>query len=175
MLVDIDSKIRAFTGNQKEGADLSYKETCSHHPLLLTCATTQEVLAVRNRPGNAVSSAGARDMLLENLPRVAAGLGQAVVRMDAGFENTAMRRACQENGAYFVQAAAGRHERYRLLDQLPDEAWVEWLPSKERDRDGVPSCEATRPRRRGRNLRRQTMLRRYKDDKTKGRHWLAEV
>jgi len=175
VLVDIDSKIRAFTGNQKEGADLSYKGTWSHHPLLLTCATTQEVLAVRNRPGNAVSSAGAREMLLENLPRVAAGLGQAVVRMDAGFENTAMRRACQENGAYFVQAAAGRHERYRLLDQLPDEAWVEWLPSKERDRDGVAACETTRPRRRGRNLRRQTMLRRYKDDKTKGRHWLAEV
>ena len=98
MLVDIDSKIRAFTGNQKEGADLSYKGTWSHHPLLMMSATTQEVLAVRNRPGNAVSSAGARDMLLESLPRVAAGLGQSMVRMDAGFENTAMRRACQENG-----------------------------------------------------------------------------
>jgi len=80
-----------------------------------------------------------------------------------------------KNGAYFVQAAAGRHERYRLLEQLPDEAWVEWLPSKQRSRDGAPACEPKRPRRRGRNLRRETMLRRYKDDKSKGRHWLAEV
>jgi len=145
------------------------------HPLLLTCATTQEVLAVRNRPGAAVSSAGTRDMLVENLARVVAGLGQAVVRMDAGLETAAIRRACLKNGACFVRAEAGRHERYRLLEHLPDEAWVEWLPSMERSRDGAPACEPKRPRRRGRNLRLETMLRRYKDDKSKGRHWLAEV
>jgi hypothetical protein len=175
VLLDVDSKIRSFTGNQKEGADLSFKGTWSHHPLLLTCATTQEVVAVRNRPGNVGSALGAAEMLREHLPRVTAGLGQPVVRMDAGFETAAVRAACVEAGAYFVQSAAGRRERHQMLETVPADAWQEWRPPHERRRDSTTSSTGARPRRKGRNLRRQTMLRRFKDDKSKGERWLTEV
>ena len=173
VLLDVDSKIRAFTGNQKEGADLSFKGTWAHHPVLLTCATTQEVVAVRNRPGNVVSSDGAAQMLRENLPRVTAGLGQAVVRMDAGFETAAVRAACMESSAYFVQAACGRADRHKLLATVANDEWTEWLPPHDRRRGKWPA--SARERRKGRNLRRECVLRRNKDDKSKGQRWLAEV
>jgi hypothetical protein len=170
VLIDIDSKIRAFAGNQKEGADLSFKGTWSHHPLLLTCATTQEVVAVRNRPGNVVSSDGAAEMLHENLPRVTTGLGKAVVRMDAGFETAAVRAACTEAGAYFVQSAAARRERQQLVPTDAEDAWTEWVAPQERRRGAGATG-----RKKGSNLRRDCVLRRFKDDKSKGRRWLAEV
>jgi hypothetical protein len=175
VLVDVDSKIRAFTGNQKERADLSFKGTWSHHPLLLTCATTQEVIAVRNRPGNAVSADGAAKMLRDHMPRVQAGLGQPVVRMDAGFETAGVRAACLDAGAFFVQSAAGRRERHQLIGSVPEGAWTEWLPPQERRRALEQSSPGRSTRRRGTNRRRECMLRRHKDDKSKGRQWLAEV
>ena len=175
VLLDMDSKIRAFTGNQKERADLSYKGTWSHHPLLLTCATTQEVVAVCNRSGNVVSADGAAAMLRQHLPRVKGGLGQPVVRMDAGFDTAAVRAACVEASAYFVQSAAGRRERHQLVETVPDNGWTEWLPPQERQRARERSKPGATSRARGSNLRRECMLRRYKDDKSKGRHWLAEV
>jgi hypothetical protein len=175
VLLDLDSKIRTFTGNQKEGGDLSFKGTWSHHPLLLSCSTTQEVIAVRNRPGNVVSADGAVEMLREHLPRVKGGLGPPVVRMDAGFESAAIRGACEGEGAYFVQSAAGRHERYQALQAVTDDAWEPWLPPRERARNRKAASTCGRTRKKGQNVRRASLLRRFKYDKSKGERWLAEV
>ena len=50
-LIDTDGTIAPTTGECKAGMDISYKGTWGYAPLVVTLANTQEVLFVKNRPG----------------------------------------------------------------------------------------------------------------------------
>lgn len=80
-VIDIDSSVVETEGECKQGADFSYKGDYGYHPLLITLSNTNEVLWLKNRPGNAHS---ARDFV-EPTER-AIGLC-----LDAGFEAVLLR------------------------------------------------------------------------------------
>jgi hypothetical protein len=90
-LVDMDSHIAPFTGKKKEGADFAYTGQWSYHPLLLTLSNSSEILAVRNRPGNATSAEGVEELLDEHLPRVAQQFEDVLVRGDSAFDRKSAR------------------------------------------------------------------------------------
>ena len=58
-IVDLDSHVHPVYGDQKEGADFSYKGPLAYHPLVISLAETQECLRLINRPGNTASAEGA--------------------------------------------------------------------------------------------------------------------
>jgi len=51
-VIDMDGHVLETTGSCKQGMDISYNGKWGYHPLLVSLANTQEVLAILNRPGN---------------------------------------------------------------------------------------------------------------------------
>lgn len=174
-LVDMDSSIVPFTGNQKEGADFSYTGKWSCHPLLLTVANTSEVLAVRNRPGNAVSADGVEKLLDEHLPRVARQYEAILVRGDSGFDRASIRAVCARHGANFALVARRRDEWTALAEGLAEEAWTPWQPASRRPVDRGAHPRGYRPRQKGVDRRRAQAFRRCYMTKWKADQWVAEV
>ncbi len=86
-LVDLDSHVHPVYGDQKEGADFSYKGPLAYHPLVISLAETQECLRLINRPGNTPSAEGAEKHLDELFPMLLRRFRQVVVRGDSAFCN----------------------------------------------------------------------------------------
>ena len=174
-LVDVDSHIIPLTGNQKEGADFSYTGKWSYHPLLVTLANTSEVLAVRNRPGNATSADGVEDLLDGQLPRVQGWFKKVLVRGDSGFDRAALRAACTRHGAHFAVVARRRKGWTAMAQAVPEETWQSWAPPSRRRAEWRQAKRGFRPRRKGKDQRRQCALSRYYVTKWKDGQWIAEV
>ena len=51
-LIDVDGTIAPTLGECKQGMDISYDGQWGYHPLVVSLANTQEVLYIKNRPGN---------------------------------------------------------------------------------------------------------------------------
>ncbi len=58
VVLDVDSTILMAHSN-KENAAATYKHTYGFHPILVTCDNTNELLAVKLRPGNAGANTAA--------------------------------------------------------------------------------------------------------------------
>lgn len=67
-IVDMDSHVKPVYGEQKQGADFSYKGSWAYHPLAITLAGTQEVLRLIHRTGNAQSSEGPKSLSWKSWP-----------------------------------------------------------------------------------------------------------
>jgi hypothetical protein len=174
-LVDMDSHVATFSARQKEGADFSYTGKWSYHPLLVTLANTSEILAVRNRPGNAVSPDGVEALLDQQLPRVGRVFPNVLVRGDSAFDRASIRAVCVRHGAHFAVVARRKRGWMALAQSIPEAAWLEWrCPSRERA-DESRRTRSYRRRRKGFDRRRAHALRRLYTTLRKEGQWVAEV
>jgi hypothetical protein len=171
-IVDLDSHVRPVYGDQKEGADFSYKGPLAYHPLVISLAETQECLRLINRPGNTPSAEGAEVHLAQLFPWLLRRFRQVVVRGDAAFCNQKIFDACEAHGQYFAVVSAAQRNFEALAEALPESAWKPYRGPGERRR------RAQRPRRRRKrrpNLRRRLARQRGKHDLKLERQWVAEI
>jgi hypothetical protein len=171
-LVDLDSHVHPVYGDQKEGADFSYKGPLAYHPLVISLAETQECLRLIHRPGNTPSAEGAETHLVELFPLLLRRFRQGVVRGDSAFCNQKVFDACEAHGQCFAVVSPAQPNFEALAEVLPASAWRPYRGPGERAQRARPS-----PRRRKRhpNLRRRLARRRGKHDLRLERQWIAEI
>jgi hypothetical protein len=171
-IVDLDSHVHPVYGDQKEGADFSYKGPLAYHPLVITLAETQECLRLINRPGNAPSAESAETHLAELFPLLLRRFRQVIVRGDAAFCSQKIFDVCDAHGQFFAVVSAAQQNFEALAEALPESAWKPYRGPGERARRAQP---ASRRRKRRPNLRRRLARRRGKRDLKLERQWVAEI
>jgi hypothetical protein len=174
-MVDLDGRVKALYGVQKEGADFNHQGRWSYNVLLASLAGTGECLGVRNRPGNQRSSEGAAELLAETLPRVTKRFGQVLVRADSDFDRRDVREACEAAGAHFAFVAREASNRLSWAEALPEAAWKPFRSRAHRasqERRGQPGFV---PRRKKRNRRRRRARERGYTHLQLVRQWVAEI
>lgn len=168
-IVDVDSHVHHVYGNQKEGADFTYKGGFGFHPLVLSLAQTQECLRMVNRPGNVASADGAAEALSEVAALLRARFERVLVRGDSAFARQDLFDTCEREGLYFAMVSA-QHSNFEGLAEAVNEG--EWTPFRAR----VDPRGSTRARRRrGKNVRRLRARQRGKRDLKLEKQWLTEI
>jgi hypothetical protein len=171
-IVDLDSHVHPVYGDQKEGADFSYKGPLAYHPLVISLAETQECLRLINRPGNTPSAEGAEKHLAELFPMLLHRFRQVVVRGDSAFCNQKVFDACEAHGQCFAVVSPAQQNFEALAETLPASAWQPYRARGERARRAQPP---SRRRKRRPNLRRRVARQRGKHDLKLERQWIAEI
>lgn len=168
-LVDLDSHVHHVYGDQKQGADFTYKGGFGYHPLVVSLAETQECLRIINRPGNVASAEGAADCVRELAPLLRSRYERVIVRGDSAFANQSIFDACEDEGMHFAMVSPRQANFDRLADEVPESRWKTF---RAHERDGI---DPRKRRRRQRNVRRQHARRRGKRDLKLERQWIAEI
>lgn len=171
-VVDLDSHVRHVYGNQKEGADFTYKGGFGYHPLVISLATTQECLRLINRPGNVPSAEGAAEQLESLAPLLRTRFKRVIVRGDSAFARQDIFDACERQGMCFAIVSPEQSNFLALAESLEERLWKPFRG----DLGSASSGEdRQKPRRkRGRNVRRRRARQRGKRDLKLERQWLAE-
>ncbi len=168
-IVDLDSHVRHVYGNQKEGADFTYKGGFGYHPLVISLAETQECLRLVNRSGNKTSADGAAEELAGLVPLLARRFERVLVRGDSAFARQDIFAVCDENGLSFAMVSGTQPNFAALAESLGERCWRRFAGTV------AFSTPEGRTRRRGRNLRRLRARRRGKRDLRLEKQWLAEI
>ena len=168
-VVDLDSHVRHVYGNQKEGADYTYKGGFGYHPLVISLAGTQECLRLVNRPGNVASAEGAAEHLAELAPMLKSRFRKVLVRGDSAFARQDIFNACGEHGLHFAMVSPAQKNFEDLADSLAE--W-RWKPFRTND---TRPARARRRRKRGVNRRRRRARERGKRDLKLEKQWVAEI
>jgi hypothetical protein len=168
-IVDLDSHVRHVYGNQKEGADFTYKGGFGYHPLVISLAETQECLRLVNRSGNMASAEGAAQELENLVPMLSGRFEKVLVRGDSAFARQDIFDVCDENGLHFAMVSGVQQNFAALAESLDVSCWRPFRGTEE-----SPANER-KTRRRGRNLRRLRARRRGKRDLKLAKQWLAEI
>src|SRR5918998_504067 len=132
LTIDCDSTICETYGTKKQGGVFGHTMVRGYHPMVSSCAQTQEVLHARMRGGNAHSARGAAGFIRETIARVrAAGArGPLTVRADSAFYSKGFLWACREADARFSVTVKMNPSIRRAIDGIPDDAWTKipyWL------------------------------------------------
>lgn len=169
-LVDLDSHICHVYGDQKEGADFTYKGGFGFHPLVISLARSQECLRIVNRSGNVVSADGA-DVTLESVvPLLKERFRRIVVRGDSAFAQQSIYDVCERNGMRFAIVSPQQINFVSLADAIPERSW-----SAFRARGDKPATKTGKRRKRGKNVRKRQAKKRGKRDLKLKKQWLAEI
>jgi len=168
-VVDLDSHVRHVYGNQKEGAEFTYKGGFGYHPLVISLAESQECLRLVNRPGNAPSADGAAAHLAELVPMLKSRFRRVLVRGDSAFARQDIFEVCDEHDLSFAMVSPARRNFAELAESVPERSWRPF-----RARDARPA-RGRRRRKRGVNRRRRCARRRGKRDLKLERQWVAEL
>jgi hypothetical protein len=168
-IIDLDSHVRHVYGNQKEGADFTYKGGFGYHPLVISLAETQECLRLVNRPGNMASAEGAAREIAGLAPLLARRFAKVLVRGDSAFARQDIFDVCAAHGLHFAMVSGAQPNFAALAEGLDGHSWRPF-----RGTEGTSTHER-QTRRRGRNLRRLRARRRGKRDLKLEKQWLAEI
>ncbi len=168
-VVDLDSHVRHVFGDQKEGADFTYKGGFGYHPLVISLAGTQECLRLVNRPGNVASAEGAAKHLAELVSMLKSRFNRILVRGDSAFARQDIFDVCDEHGLYFAMVSPTQPNFADLADSLPERCWKPFRAS-----DAKPS-RGGRRRKRGGNRRRRRARERGKRNLKLEKQWVAEL
>jgi hypothetical protein len=171
-IVDLDSHVHPVYGDQKEGADFSYKGPLAYHPLVISLAETQECLRLINRPGNTPSAEGVERHLTELFPMLLRRFRQVVVRGDSAFCNQKVFDTCEAHGQCFAVVSPAQQNFEALAEALPEATWKPYRGPGQRARRTSPPA---RRRKRRPNLRRRLARARGKRDLRLERQWIAEI
>jgi hypothetical protein len=168
-IVDLDSHVQHVYGNQKEGADFTYKGGFGYHPLVISLAETQECLRLVNRSGNMTSAEGAAREIAGLVPLLTRRFEKVLVRGDSAFARQDIFDVCDANGLHFAMVSGAQQNFAALAESLDECCWRPFRGTEE------PSRHERKTRRRGRNLRRLRARRRGKRDLKLEKQWLAEI
>jgi len=168
-VVDLDSHVRHVYGDQKEGADFTYKGGFGYHPLVISLAETQECLRLVNRPGNAPSAEGAAAHLQGLVTLLKSRFKTVLVRGDSAFARQDLFDVCDEHGLHFAMVSPAHTNFEELSDSIEERRWRPFRAH------GEQSASKVRRRRRGVNRRRRTARRRGKRDLKLERQWISEL
>lgn len=174
-VVDIDVKGKKLYGTKKQGADFSYTGVWSYRALVFTLAEVGECLAVRLRPGNTKDPVGVPEVIRELTPRLKEHFVDVLFRADNAFDESPVRKACEDAGAYFAFVGRGGKHRSTAADAIPVGRWSAFTPRAQRQRDLAKARPGYRPRRRSRNRRRRRARERGYLELRLRRQALAEV
>lgn len=150
VVLDVDSTI-VIAHSDKDGAAPTYKHTYGFHPILVTCDNTNELLAVKLRPGNAGANTAADhlDVLADAIAQIPAPHRRhMLIRGDSAAsthavldwlttQNTSRRRV-----EYSLGWSIGEPER-AAIGSLPASAWTAALAADGAVRDGAQVAELT--------------------------------
>lgn len=172
-VIDLDSHVHHVYGNQKEGADFTYKGGFGYHPLVISLASTQECLRLINRPENVPSAEGAAEQVEALAPVLLSRFQRVIVRGDSAFARQDIFDACERQGLHFAMVSPEQRNFLELAESLEERRWKPFRA----DPESPTSGEARRKpkRKRGRNVRRGRARQRGKRDLKLERQWLAEI
>lgn len=170
-IVDIDSHVHHVYGNQKEGADFTYKGGFGYHPLVLSLAGSQECLRLVNRPGNVGSAEGSADQLESVASLLKTRFRKVLVRGDSAFARQDLYETCERNGFDFAFVSPTQKNFEALADAIPQSRWRVFDPHSTTTRD----VDAGDKRVRRENLRRAKARERGKYDMKLEKQWMAEI
>jgi hypothetical protein len=147
-ILDADGSLVATDAQSKQGIDIAYDGTWGYHPLIVTLASTQEVLRLVNRPGNRPSHEGAADALDRAVATCfRAGFRSVLLRGDTDFSQTQhLDRWNADRRIRFIFGYDAKPNLLAIAEQLPECAW------KKLNRRQRPE-PATAPRRRSDNVK----------------------
>jgi hypothetical protein len=151
VVLDVDSTI-VIAHSDKDGAAATYKHTYGFHPILVTCDNTNEMLAIKLRPGNAGANTAADhlDVLGEAIAQVPAGHRRhLLIRGDSAAATHVVLDWLHTQGQrrgrvveYSLGRSIGGAERAAITD-LPASAWSPALDADGGVRDGADVAELT--------------------------------
>lgn len=170
-VVDLDSHIHTVYGLQMEGADFSHKGTWSYHPFVMSLAGTQEVLRLRNRPGNSHDARGALDDVQAVLPMLLRHFKDTLFRGDSQFYQVKLMDYLHGQGQAFAFVMKESPGVVARAQALPEDAWEPFETRAARARAARPNRQR---RKRRPNLKRRTALARRKNDLRLVEQHLAE-
>lgn len=159
-ILDVDGTTVATWGECKEGMGLSYKGEWGYAPLVISLANTREVLCTVNRPGNAVSHAGAAEWIDKAISLMQQNAQRVCLRGDTDFSLTAHFSRWAEQADFVF----GMDAHPKIVAQAEALAEAAWRPLQR-----LPKYEvATHNRRRPANVREQIVFeKQYKNRRLK--------
>src|SRR5690606_34357877 len=119
----LDSHVRHVFGDQKEGADFTYKGGFGYHPLVISLAGTNECLRLVNRPGNVASAEGAAEHVAELAPMLKSRFRRVLLRGDSAFARQDIFDVCAEHGIDFAIVSPTQRNFEKLAESLPKGRW----------------------------------------------------
>ena len=123
--IDMDGVLVETAGECKQGMDIAYDGTWGYHPLVVSLASTQEVLSLVNRPGNRPSHDGAAAEV-DRAIKVCfdGGFRKVRLRGDTDFSQTKhLDRWTSDSRVSFVFGLDCTANRHFLADELPAMSW----------------------------------------------------
>jgi hypothetical protein len=125
-VLDVDGTLVATGACCKQGVDIAYDGTWGYHPLIISLASTGEVLSLVNRPGNRPSHEGAAEQLdLAILLCRQAGFRRVYLRGDTDFTQTRQLDAWDAEDVLFLFGIDAMPNLKALAEDLPASDWVE--------------------------------------------------
>jgi hypothetical protein len=125
-VIDVDGTIVPVCGKKKEGADFAYTGAYGYGPLIISLATTNEVLFTVNRAANRPSHDGAIPWLKRAIELVTvAGFKKILLRGDTDFSLTAHFATWDAEEVEFVFGIDAHREFVGRAEALADDAWTE--------------------------------------------------
>jgi hypothetical protein len=151
VVLDVDSTI-LLAHSDKDGAAATYKHTYGFHPILVTCDNTNELLAIKLRPGNAGANTAADhlDVLGEAIGQIpAAHRRHLLIRGDSAASTHAVLDWLHTQGQrrgrvveYSLGWSISEAER-AAISVLPASAWTPAINADGGLRDGADVAELT--------------------------------
>ncbi|MCF8090441.1 MAG: IS1380 family transposase [Desulfotignum sp.] len=161
-IINVDGTISETYGQCKQGMDISYNGKWGYAPLIISLASTREVLYVVNRSGNAPSHLDSAKWLDKTLDLVSDSFEKVYIRGDTDFSLTSNFDKWDQR-CRFVFGMDARNNLVKLAGQIPESEWE--LLHKE------PRKIKTQPRRKPENVKAQVVERReFKNLKTECEH-----
>jgi hypothetical protein len=168
-VIDLDSHVRHVYGDQKEGADFTYKGGFGYHPLVISLAGSQECLRLVNRSGNTPSADGAAEHLEELVPLVKARFQKVLIRGNSAFSRQDIFDVCDGNGLHFAMVSTSQKNFADLADSIPEHRWRVFRAAHKKP------VEPGKRRKRGNHRRRQRARQRGKRDLKLEKQWVMEI
>ncbi len=131
-IIDVDGTIAETTGECRQMMSMAYEGSWGYHPLLVSLANSQEVLAIVNRPGNHTSHSNAAEWMdygvrwaLED-----AGFESVLLRGDTAFALTTNFDRWTAAGINFDFGIMAHSTFLAAADALPEKAWSPFVRDK---------------------------------------------
>ena len=142
-VIDVDGTLAATYGECKEGMDISYKGQWGYHPLVVSLASTGEVLYLVNRSGTRPSHEGAAEWLDRAIDLcLRGGFRKIRLRGDTDFTQAGELDRWDADGVEFVFGIDAMPNLVKIASNLPQTAWK---PLIRRKKYTVRTRERARP------------------------------